>query len=325
MNNPVNPLQKEDKKNDAIANMRGLIASQTKAIKATLPKHIDFGRFCRIALNAMATTPKLLECDQNSFLLAVMRSAQLGLEPDGLMGQAYLIPYGKSVQLQIGYKGYITLARQSGEISFITAEAVHENDDFDLNIFATPRFSPYLKGDRGELLGFIAVARFKDESFQYVFMTKDEVDTIRSKTQAWKQALSDAKYDNQGNITKFVNKWGKEVDSVPWFHHYNEMAKKTAIRRLAKYLPLSVQKAEKIESLQEAGISFDIQNGDIVEMQDITPQEEVIDIQTAPEPVTQPVTPHPAPVATPQPVAPQPQRQPFQADLGETMDDLLPM
>lgn len=325
MNNQINPLQKEDKKNDAIANMRGLIASQTKAIKATLPKHIDFGRFCRIALNAMATTPKLLECDQNSFLLAVMRSAQLGLEPDGLMGQAYLIPYGKSVQLQIGYKGYITLARQSGEISFITAEAVHENDDFDLNIFATPRFSPYLKGDRGELLGFIAVARFKDESFQYVFMTKDEVDTIRSKTQAWKQALSDAKYDNQGNITKFVNKWGKEVDSVPWFHHYNEMAKKTAIRRLAKYLPLSVQKAEKVESLQEAGISFDIQNGDIVEMQDITPVDEIVEVQTTPEPIAP--TPQPAPVATPQPVAPQPQAKPkpapVQADLGESMEDLM--
>lgn len=311
MNNQVNPLQKEGKKNDAIANMRTMLFSQEKAFKATLPKHIDFGRFCRIVLNAMTSTSKLLECDPNSFLLSVMRAAQLGLEPDGLMGQAYLIPYGKNVQLQIGYKGYITLARQSGEISFITAEAVHENDDFDLNIFATPRFSPYLKGDRGELLGFIAVARFKDESFQYVFMTKDEVDTIRDKTQAWKQALSDARYDNQGNITKFVNKWNKEVDSVPWFHHYNEMAKKTAIRRLAKYLPLSVQKAEKIESLQEAGISFDIQNGDIVEMQDITPQEEVIDTQTAPEPVT----PTPQPQAKPKPA-------PVQADLGESMEDL---
>ena len=244
-----------------------------------LPKHIDFKRFMRVALNAVTNTPKLLECDRGSFFLSVMRSAQLGLEPDGLMGQAYLIPYGKQVQLQVGYKGYITLARQSGEISFITAEAIHENDDFDFNIFSTPRFSPLLKGDRGDLIGFVAVARFKDDTFQHAFMTVEEVNNIRDKTQAWKQALKDAKKDKDGNIINFVNKWNKEIESVPWFHHYKEMGKKTVIRRLSKFLPLSVQKAEKFESLQEAGIKFDVKDGDIIhenndeEMHNITPKD----------------------------------------------------
>lgn len=320
---PVNPFVKTQDQANSVATMRSMIASQEKAIKATLPKHIDFARFCRVAINAMQTTPKLMECDQNSFLLSVMRAAQLGLEPDGLMGQAYLIPYGKSVQLQIGYKGYITLARQSGDISFITAETVHENDDFDLNIFTTPRFSPYLKGDRGALLGFIAVARFKDDSFQYVFMTVDQVNSIRDKTQAWKQALSDAKYDNSGNIIKFVNKWGKEIDSIPWYHHYEEMGKKTAIRRLAKYLPLSVQKAEKMETLQEAGINFDVVDGDIIveKMQDVTPKAE-----PEPTPEPQPAPEKPAQNAQRQKVvidepitqSPPPESQ----ELGETMDDI---
>lgn len=239
-----------------------------------LPKHIDFNRFMRIALNAVTNTPKLLECDRGSFFLAVMRAAQLGLEPDGLMGQAYLIPYGNNVQLQVGYKGYIQLARQSGEISFITAECVYRNDDYDFNIFSTPRFSPLIGGDRGDLIGFIAVARFKDDTFQHVFMTVDEVNKIRDNSQAWKQALNDAQKDKDGNVIGFINKWNKPINSVPWFHHYEEMGKKTAIRRLSKYLPLSVQKADKVESLQEAGIKFDIKDGDIIqsEMQDITPE-----------------------------------------------------
>lgn len=255
--------------------IRIMLSAEKKKIAACLPKHIDFNRFARITLNAVANTPKLLDCDRGSFFNAILRSAQVGLEPDGLMGQAYLIPYGKQVQFQIGYRGYISLARQSGEISFITAEAVHENDDFDFNIFSTPKFSPLLKGDRGELIGFVAVARFKDETFQHVFMTCEEVNAIREKSQAWKQALKDAVKDKDGNIVKFVNKWKKEIDSVPWFHHYKEMGKKTVIKRLAKYLPQSVQKAALVENLQEAGINFDIKEGEIVkEMQDITPTQE---------------------------------------------------
>lgn len=328
MNN-VNPFNKQQQGQNSVVAQKQQIEHTFKRMQGqfiqALPKHIDFNRFMRVALNAVTNTPKLLECDRPSFFLAVMRAAQLGLEPDGLMGQAYLIPYGKSVQLQVGYKGYITLARQSGDISFITAECVHENDEFDLNIFGTPRFSPYLKGDRGALLGFIAVARFKDDTYQYVFMTTDEVNEIRDKTQAWKQALKDAKYDDMGNLEKFVNKWGKEIESVPWFHHYKEMGKKTAIRRLAKYLPLSVQKAEKMESLQESGISFDVDNhGEIVEtMQDITPSQD--DQTEAPEQVEK-ETPPPSLEKTevlPEPQRPaQPQITETETLLGESMDDM---
>lgn len=264
MNN--NAIQSND------SEIRYMLNSQQKKIMACLPKHIDFTRFARITLNAVANSPKLLECDRGSFLNAILKAAQVGLEPDGLMGQAYLIPYGKNVQFQIGYRGYISLARQTGEISFITAEAVHENDDYNLDIFSTPRFVPNFKGDRGELIGFLAVARFKDDAFQWVFLTLTEVNEIRDKSQAWKQALRDAVKDEDGNIIKFVNKWKKEIDSVPWFHHYKEMGKKTAIKKLAKYLPQSVQKAVKVEDLQEAGINFTMQDGEIVkEMQDVTP------------------------------------------------------
>jgi recombination protein RecT len=116
---------------------------QNKFIEA-LPSHINVNKFLRVVINAAVKNPKLLECDKYSFFLAVMQAAQLGLEPDGLLGQAYLIPYNTNVQLQIGYRGYITLAMQSGYISFISAEKVHENDDYDFDYFGTPRFKPLL-------------------------------------------------------------------------------------------------------------------------------------------------------------------------------------
>jgi recombination protein RecT len=246
----------------------------------------------RVALNAVTNTPKLLECDRKSFFLAVMRAAQLGLEPDGLLGQAYLIPYGKMAQLIIGYKGYITLARQSGEIANIAVATVHENDDFELSFFGMPRFNRCVRGDRGSLIGFIAKAEFKETGTlpQVEYMTVEDVNKIRDK------------HSKSKNV---------------WAEHYEEMGKKTVIRRLVKYLPLSVQRAEKMESLQEAGVSFELKEGDIVldDMQDVTPVEDDIEVQTASEPVTpKPApTPQPAPVATQQPVAPkpQPQRQPM--------------
>ena len=262
-----------------------------------LPRHINFNRFMRVALNAVTNTPKLLECDRKSFFLAVMRAAQLGLEPDGLLGQAYLIPFGQQTQLIIGYKGYITLARQSGEIANIAVATVHENDDFELSFFGMPRFNRCVKGDRGALIGFIAKAEFKEAGAlpQVEYMTVDEVNQIRDK------------HAKSKNV---------------WKEHYEEMGKKTVIRRLVKYLPLSVQKAEKMESLQEAGVNFELKDGDIVldDMQDVTPVEEV---QTAPEPVTiaQP-QPQPAP-AVKQQEPQKPQHQPVQADLGETMEDLM--
>src|ERR1700733_5345712 len=98
-----------------------------------LPDHIKPESMVRVALTAVQNTPKLLECDRNSFFLAVLRAAQLGLEPDGILGQAYLIPYGEQVQLIPGYKGLIDLARRSGEVSNIIAKEVCRNDEFSVD------------------------------------------------------------------------------------------------------------------------------------------------------------------------------------------------
>ena len=69
-------------------------------IAKALPKVMTPERFTRIALSAVSNTPKLAQCTPKSFLAAMMNAAQLGLEPNTPLGQAYLIPYGDTVQFQ---------------------------------------------------------------------------------------------------------------------------------------------------------------------------------------------------------------------------------
>ena len=74
-------------------NVRGLLEKMKGQFEMALPKHVTPDRLIRVALTAVQNTPKLLECDRRSLLSAVMTCAQLGLEPDGVLGQAYLVPF----------------------------------------------------------------------------------------------------------------------------------------------------------------------------------------------------------------------------------------
>src|SRR5580698_9848339 len=162
--------------NQAVANsppvkpidtVRAALEKMKSQFQMVLPKHITAERLFRVAMTAIQQTPKLLECDRQSLYSAVMRSAQLGLEPDGILGQAYLIPFKGKVQFIAGYKGLIDLARRSGEVSNIIAKEVCENDEFDVDFSKEIPFihKPQLHGDRGRVTHFWAMARFKDGGF----------------------------------------------------------------------------------------------------------------------------------------------------------------
>lgn len=223
---------------------------------AALPKHITPERMVRVALTAIQNTPKLLECDRKSLLMAVLRAAQLGLEPDGVLGQAYLIPFGNQVQFIAGYKGLIDLARRSGEVTNIIAKEVYANDEFSVNWAATPPFihKPKLGSERGEVILFWAMANFKDGGFHWDYMERSEVEAIRNRSQGYKSAIKYNKLD------------------TPWITDFNEMGKKTVIRRIAKFLPMSVQKAAFTEDLIDAGKKFHIDDfGEIIIDQEPAP------------------------------------------------------
>src|SRR6185437_2021004 len=98
-----------------------LFEQRKESIKALLPKHLTPERMLKIALSTTARTPALLACTPQSIVLAVMQAAELGLEPGGLLGESYLVPYGSEAKLIVGYRGLVALARRSGTLASIEA------------------------------------------------------------------------------------------------------------------------------------------------------------------------------------------------------------
>ncbi|CAI1208308.1 P33 [Serratia entomophila] len=230
--------------------LAGLLADpKIKAQMAlALPRHMTADRLARIATTEIRKVPKLGSCDQASFLGAIMQCAQLGLEPGGALGHAYLLPFDKrqkvngrwetvstEAQLIIGYRGMIDLARRSGQILSISARTVHVNDKFSYayGLQETLEHVPSETGDRGELTHVYSVARLRDGGVQFEVMSRADVEKVRATSKAG------------GN--------------GPWVDHFDEMAKKTVIRRLFKYLPVSIemQRAVVIDEKAEAGVSQD--------------------------------------------------------------------
>lgn len=196
-------------------------------LAAALPEHLPADRLLRVVLNALQSTPALLDCDRASLYRAVMTCAQLGLEPDGVLGQAWLVPSKGKVQLVPGYRGLLTLARNSGQVLSINAQTVHRNDHFDYAYGLTERLEHVPgSGDRGEITHFYAYARFKDGGHCFDVMSRAEVDAVRRSGPAEEPA---------------------------WVSGYAEMGKKTVLRRIAKFLPIPVQKAAALADLYESG------------------------------------------------------------------------
>ena len=193
--------------------------------------HMKPERMMRLMANAIRTTPKLGECDPMSLLGGLMTCAGLGLEPNTIMGHAYLIPFKNNrkkiteVQLVVGYKGLIDLARRSGHITSISAN-IHYSDDevweYEEGTEARLRHIP--GAQEGDKRHAYAIAKFRDGGHAYVVLPWAKVMKIRDGSQGWQTAV----------------KFGA-TDRNPWKSHEDEMAKKTAIRALAKYLPLSVE------------------------------------------------------------------------------------
>lgn len=217
--------------------MEQLLTKMGGQIQKALPSMVSSERFQRVALTAFSNNTKLQQCDPMSFIAAMMQSAQLGLEPNTSLGQAYLIPYGKQVQFQIGYKGLLELAQRSGKIKTLYAHEVRENDTFDIDygLNQTLTHKPLLKGDRGEVIGYYAVYHLDTGGNSFIFMTKDEV-------------LEHAK------------RFSKTYNSGPWQTDFDAMAKKTVIKQLLKYAPLSIelQKATSMDETVKTEISDDM-------------------------------------------------------------------
>lgn len=201
-----------------------LIKQMGPQISMALPKHISSERFVRIALTCVRNNPQLATCNKESFLAALMQSAQIGLEPSTL-GQCFILPYKGEAKLIIGYQGMINLVRRSGEIKDIYAEIIYEKDEYsiefglDRKLLHKPNFE---LEDRGKAKFVYAVAKLADGGTTFVVLTIQEIEKIKRASQAASSAYS------------------------PWTTWPELMQKKCAIKRLCKYLPISVEIAQQI-------------------------------------------------------------------------------
>jgi recombination protein RecT len=218
-------------KNTTTGTLKNLLEQRRDSIAQLIPKHLSADRLMKVALNCVGKTPMLQQCSPVSLLQCVITAAELGLEPGGALGHAYLVPFKTTATLIIGYRGFIQLMRNSGQLSSIRAVVVHEKDVFKLRegIEQTIKHEPFLDGEPGPLKYVYCVAKLKDGSVQIEVMTRAQVEAIRARS--------------------------RSGGSGPWQTDYEEMAKKTVVRRISKYLPMSAE-------LEKA---IDLDNGDFVD------------------------------------------------------------
>lgn len=200
--------------------LKGLIRSMEPEIKKALPSVITPERFTRMVFTALSSNPVLQECTPQSFLGAMMQAAQLGLEPNTPIGQAYLIPYRnhdrEECQFQLGYKGLIDLAYRSGEIKDIQAHEVYENDVFEYEFGLEPKLKHIpAKTNRGEVILYYAVFHMVNGGYGFEVMSKEDI-------------INHAKKTSQAYSSSFS----------PWSKYFDEMAKKTVIKKCLKYAPI---------------------------------------------------------------------------------------
>jgi phage RecT family recombinase len=189
-----------------------------------LPRHLSPDRMTSLVLGCLRKNPKLLSCTQTSLFSAIAQASTLGLEMDGTLGQAYLVPYGSECTLIVGYKGLLSLMRRSGEVSTITLEVVLEGDQFEYQLGDEPyiRHVPSEDPDRES----------KTITHAYCVVTLKDSGKQRS---VWGRAKLDAHM-------KMYSPSHTKSDS-PWRTSFGTMCKKTVVRDMVNrgLVPVSAE------------------------------------------------------------------------------------
>lgn len=215
-----------------------LFNAKQSAMQAVLPKYMSADRLVKVALLAMTRTTKLRQCSAGSLVAALVRSAEIGLEPDGIEGA--LVPYynkGKyEAQFQPMYQGLIRLALQHPKVLAVSAETVCEGDEFDYDLGSKPFIHHKFGRKRGEALYAWAVGHLRGGAFEPKVLTREMVDATMRRSPSMRG----------------------DKPSGPWVTDFEAMARKTAVKRLSPYLP-------KTTRMKEAVKHDDIVEGDFVE------------------------------------------------------------
>lgn len=233
-----------EKPKNEVMTVRDLLLRNKPKIEAALPKHLPIDKMLSFVANDIRKNPKLLLCTEASLIGAIIQSSQLGLIPGSVLGHAYLIPYDKKRKLDdgtwvvertecqfiVGYRGMIDLARRSGQVIYVDAHEVRDGDvfDFEFGFNANLKHTP-AKENKDRIYAYWACANLTDNFKHFQVMWNWEIEEIKATSKA--------------------------ANNGPWVTNPVEMGKKTVIRRLFKYLPVSLemQKAITLDENAERG------------------------------------------------------------------------
>jgi recombination protein RecT len=223
-----------------IDNLRHLLTQPNviAQVRMAVPRHLTPERVIRVTLTACQRNPELLECEPYSIVGCLIQASELGLELDGVLGQAYMVPFNnrktgkKEAQFITGYRGLISLAKRAGDIIHFAAHVVREGDLFDYRYGTDAKVdhSPALDG-RGKPIGVYALVRFKSGGCDFEVM-------------GWNEAMEHGR------------KWSRTFNKGAWQDSPEEQAKKTVLRRLAKRCDMAVelQKAAILDERADEGL-----------------------------------------------------------------------
>lgn len=240
-----------------IQEVRGALTNMAGEFTSALPSHIKPEQFQRVAMTAIQNNPELLNADRQSLFGSVMKAAQDGLLPDGREGALIIFKtkdrqtqqWLKKVQWMPMIGGVLKKIRQSGELASITSQIVYGADQFDYWIDDDGehlQHRPSFGDERGPVRLVYALAKTKDNSVYIEVMTVADVEKVRGAS--------------------------KSKDRGPWVDWWEQMAKKSAMHRLAKRLPISADLMEVVNR-DEALYDFAPKERDITPEKPVTPSQ----------------------------------------------------
>ncbi len=255
-------------------------------LQLAMPRGAEAKQLVRDALTALRQVPNLAKCDHTTVLGALMRCAQLGLRP-GPSDLVHLVPFWNrhrrihEAQIVVDYKGYIHLAHNAGTV--VRAHSIHANDHVDVEYGLDDRLvhkPPPFGVDRGPVLGYYAVAKWAT-GHAYILMTKQEVEDHRD---------------------KYSKAWAKDGERSIWGTNPDSMGKKTCVRELRKWMPMST------EMLTALAVDGQVHTETEADSLDVLPplfdDPNVIDAEPVDDPPAEPAAPPAAPPAELAPVDP---------------------
>lgn len=214
-------------KSNKVTTISNWLNANRESITAAIPRHVTPDHLLRAMVQAIAGSKDLQECTNTSLVGSLIQSAMLGLEVNGPLGEAYLVPFRikgvRECKFMPGWRGLITLARNSGRIAVVYAFPVYAGEEFHVQLGTDPRIDhiPLFEDSDEKPTHFYAVYKTTDGYKDFEVMTAGQIEKVRN--------VSKAKNDG------------------PWVTWPEEMARKTVIKRLLKRAPLSVDLAKAME------------------------------------------------------------------------------